>query len=74
MDPDTAKDFISDATIISIILATSEIQLHDTMRCAAETLSISHSSLSKLFKTNDVCCVKSRKNGKIVLRKLCNND
>lgn len=72
MDTDTAKDFISDATIISIILATGEIQLHDTMRCAAETLSISHSSLSKLFKTDDVCCVKSRKNGEIVLRKLCN--
>lgn len=74
MDPDTAKHFISDANIISIILESGEIQLHDTMRCAAETLSISHSSLSKLFKTNDVCCVKSRKNGKIVLRKLCNND
>lgn len=73
MDPDTAKDFISDATIISIILATGETQLHDTMRCAAETLSISHSSLSKLFKTDDICCVKSRKNGEIVLRKLCNN-
>lgn len=73
MDPDTAIDFISDANIISIILETGEIQLHDTMRCAAETLSISHSSLSKLFKKNDVCCVKSRKNGKIVVRKLYNN-
>lgn len=73
MDPDTAKDFISDAIIISIILETNEIQLHNTMRCAAETLSISHSSISKSFKTHDVCCVKSRKNGQVVLRKLYNN-
>ena len=74
MDPDTAKHFISDANIISIILESGEIQLHDTLRCAADTLSISHSSLSKLFKTNDVCNVKSRKNGQIVLRKLYNID
>ena len=74
MDPETAKVFIEEANIISMTLKSGEIQLHDTMRCAAETLNISHSSISKCFKTNDVCVINSRVNGKIVLRKLYNND
>ena len=72
MDQNIAIDFISNATIISITVETGMIQLHDSLRCAADSLSISHTTLSKAFKNTDICSVKSKTNGVIIFRRLHN--